>query len=76
MFLLGVSFARIDVRLSPRSGLPIFALLSVCAVKMIILPTIGVFLTRAMINGGFILPESKIQIFVAIFVSGAPSALR
>jgi predicted permease len=65
-----------DVKLSPRSGLPIFALLSICAVKMILLPIVGVFVTRAMITGGLIHPESKVQIFVAIFLSGTPSAIK
>jgi len=76
LFLLGVSFARMDVRLSPKSGLPIVALLSVCAAKMILLPIIGVFVTRAMMAGGLIQPESKVQIFVAIFLSGTPSAIK
>ena len=76
LLLLGVSFARMDVRLSPKSGLPIFALLSVCAAKMVLLPIVGVFVTRAMIASGMINPGSKVQIFVAIFVSGTPSAIK
>lgn len=76
LFLLGVSFARMDIKMSKRSGLPVFAFLSVCAAKMILLPIIGVFITRAMITSGLIHPESKVQIFVAIFVSGTPSALK
>lgn len=76
LLLLGVYFARMDVKLSPKSGLPILALLSVCAVKMILLPVIGVLVTRALITGGLIDPESKIQIFVAIFLSGTPSAIK
>ena len=65
-----------DVKLGPKPGLPIFALLSVCAVKMVLLPVLGVFVTRAMITGGLIDPQSKVQIFVAIFVSGTPSAIK
>ena len=76
LFLLGVSLARLNIKPSPESGLPFFALISVCAAKMILLPTIGVFLTRAMVTGGLIRPESKVQIFVAIFVSGTPSSLK
>jgi len=76
LILLGVYFARMDVKLSTKSGLPVSALLSVCAVKMILLPIIGVFVTRAMMTGGLIDPESKVQIFVAIFVSGTPSAIK
>ena len=76
LFLLGASFAQMDVKLSPKSGLPIFALLSVCAVKMILLPIMGVFVTRAMIASDLINPESKVQIFVAIFMSGTPSAIK
>lgn len=75
LLLLGVSFARMDVRLRPKSGLPIFALLSVCAAKMVLLPIVGVFVTRAMIASDMINPGSKVQIFVAIFVSGTPSAI-
>ena len=76
LILLGVYFARMDVRLGTKSGLPVFALLSVCAVKMILLPILAVFVTRAMITGGLIDPGSKVQIFVAIFVSGTPSAIK
>jgi len=76
LFLLGVSFARIDVKLRPGSGLPIFALLSVCFAKMVVLPVVGVFATRGMITAGLIGPDAKVQIFVAIFVSGTPSALK
>jgi predicted permease len=76
LFLLGVSFARMDVKLGQKSGLPVPALLSVCAAKMILLPIVGVFVTRAMIASGLIDPESKVQIFVAIFVSGTPSAIK
>jgi len=76
LILLGVYFARMDVKLSPKSGLPLFALLWVCAVKMVLLPILGVFITRAMITGGLIDPGSKIQIFVAIFLSGTPSAIK
>ena len=76
LILLGVYFARMSINLSPKSGLPVFALLWVCAVKMILLPIIGVFVTRAMITGGLIDPGSKILIFVAIFVSGTPSAIK
>ena len=65
-----------DVKLSPKYGLPVFALLLVCAAKMVLLPVIGVFVTRAMITGGWIDPGSKIQIFVAIFLSGTPSAIK
>jgi hypothetical protein len=76
LFVLGVSFALMDVKLSPKSSLPIPALLSVCAAKMILLPVVGVFMTRAMIASGLINSESKVQIFVAIFVSGTPSAMK
>lgn len=76
LFLLGVSFARMNVKLSRKSGLPILAFLSVCIVKMILLPIVGVFITRAMIANGLVRRESKVQIFVAIFVSGTPSAIK
>lgn len=76
LILLGASFARMDVKLSPKSGLPVSALLSVCAVKMIFLPIVGVFVTRAMMTSGLINPESKVQIFVAIFLSGTPTAIK
>jgi predicted permease len=65
-----------DVKLGQKYGLPIPALLSVCAAKMILLPVVGVFVTRAMIASGLIDSESKVQIFVAIFVSGTPSAIK
>ena len=62
LFLLGVSFARMDIKLNPEFGLPISALLSVCAIKFAIMPVMGVFITRSMITRGLINLESKVQI--------------
>lgn len=76
LFLLGVSFARMKVKLGRKSGLPIPAFLFVCIAKMILLPALGVFITRAMMANGLVHRESKVQIFVAIFVSGTPSAIK
>lgn len=75
LILLGAAFARIKIP-RPISRLPIAAMLSVCGAKLVLLPVIGVFLVQAMVKGGMIPKDAKAEIFVAIFVSGTPSAVK
>lgn len=75
LILLGASFARLRIP-RPISRLPIPAMLSVCAVKLAILPVIGVFMVQAMVKRGLIPKEAKAEIFVAMFLSGTPAAVK
>jgi len=74
LVLLGASFARMKIP-RPISRLPIAAIISVCVAKLVLLPTIGVFIVQAMVKGGFIPPQNKAQIFVAMYLSGTPTSI-
>jgi hypothetical protein len=59
----------------PISRLPIAAILSVCVAKLVLLPIIGIFIVQAMVRGGLIPPQNKVQIFVAMYLSGTPTSI-
>ena len=59
----------------PISRLPIAAILSVCVAKLILLPVIGVLVVQAMVRGGLIPRQSKVQIFAAMYLSGTPTSI-
>ncbi|TBU57227.1 auxin efflux carrier [Dichomitus squalens] len=75
LILLGASFARIKVP-RPLSRLPIMAMLLVTLAKMVLLPVIGVVVVQAMVRGGFIPADAKAERFVAMLLSGTPSAVN
>ena len=74
LVLLGSFFARMKIP-RPISRLPIAAILSACVAKMVLLPIIGVFIVRAMVNRGFIPPQNRAQIFVSMYLSGTPISI-
>lgn len=49
---------------------------SVTLSKMVLLPVVGVLLVEAMVKKGFIPEDAKVEKFVAIFLSGTPSAVK
>ena len=53
LILLGANFAQLKMP-RPLSRLPIMAMVLTTAVKMVLLPVIGVFLVQAMTNSGFV----------------------
>jgi predicted permease len=75
LILLGVSFARLKVP-RPLSRLPWAAMLSVAAVKMVIVPICGIFIVQAMTRNGMIRPQAKAQKFVAVLLSGTPASVK
>ena len=75
LILFGQSFARMKIP-RPLSRLPIWAIVLVSLAKMVLLPIIGIFLVRAMVGRGLISKESKVELFVAMFLSGTPSGLK
>ncbi|KAI0650860.1 auxin efflux carrier [Trametes meyenii] len=75
LVLLGASFARLKTP-SPLSRLPLMAMLLTTLAKMAILPVVGVFLVQAMTKAGFIDHSAKAERFVAMFLSGTPTAVN
>ncbi|CAL1699951.1 unnamed protein product [Somion occarium] len=75
LIVLGASFARLAIP-RPFSRLPILAMIAVALAKMLVLPVIGVFTVQAMVRGGLINHDSKVEKFVAMFLSGTPAAVN
>lgn len=75
LILLGASFARLRIP-RPLSRLPILAMIAVALAKMLLLPTIGVFMVQAMVGRGLIDRNAKVEKFVAMFLSGTPAAVN
>ncbi|GHJ84613.1 hypothetical protein NliqN6_1015 [Naganishia liquefaciens] len=76
LILLGASFARLDLP-KPLWKLPIAAIVAVTVAKMVILPVIGVLMTESLSNHTSLYPkDQKMLRFVAMFLSGTPSALN
>ncbi|KIY50656.1 hypothetical protein FISHEDRAFT_11054, partial [Fistulina hepatica ATCC 64428] len=75
LILLGASFSRMKMP-RPISRLPISAMIWVTLAKMVILPVIGVFMVQGMVSGGLILRTSLAERFVAMFLSGTPTAVK
>ncbi|KAJ8489251.1 hypothetical protein ONZ51_g3042 [Trametes cubensis] len=75
LVLLGASFARLNMP-RPLSRLPIMAMFLTTITKMLILPVVGVFLVQAMTNAGLIDRGAKAERFVAMFLSGTPTAVN
>ena len=75
LLVLGASFARCRIP-RPFSRLPIPAMLSCAAAKMVVLPIVGVLMVRGMVKYGMIEREAKVEQFVAMFLSGTPAAVK
>ncbi|KAJ4474504.1 auxin efflux carrier [Lentinula aciculospora] len=75
LIILGASFARMSI---PKrlSTLPIPAMILVTLSKEVMVPVIGIFLTQTFVAKGLIPKESLAQRFVAIFLSGTPTAVN
>ena len=75
LILLGANFAQLKMP-RPLSRLPIMAMVLTTAVKMVLLPVIGVFLVQAMTNSGFVDRREITLRFVLMFLSGTPTAVK
>ncbi|KAF9066999.1 auxin efflux carrier [Rhodocollybia butyracea] len=75
LIVLGASFARMSI---PKrlSTLPITAMILVTLSKEVMVPVIGIFLTQAFVAKGLIPETSLTERFVAIFLSGTPTAVN
>ncbi|KAF5391228.1 hypothetical protein D9757_003032 [Collybiopsis confluens] len=75
LIILGASFARMSI--PKRLGaLPIPAMLLVTLAKEVFVPIVGIFLTQTFVARGLIPKENLAQRFVAIFLSGTPTAVK
>ncbi|RPD67397.1 auxin efflux carrier [Lentinus tigrinus ALCF2SS1-6] len=75
LILLGANFAQLKMP-HPLSRLPIMAMILTTALKMVVLPVIGVLLVEAMTNSGFVDRKSIAERFVMMFLSGTPTAVN
>ncbi|KAI8982790.1 auxin efflux carrier [Trametes punicea] len=75
LVLLGANFARLQIP-RPLSRLPLMAMFLTTITKMAILPVVGVLLVQAMTKGGLIDRGAKAERFVAMFLSGTPTAVK
>ncbi|KAJ3808597.1 auxin efflux carrier [Lentinula aff. lateritia] len=75
LIILGASFARMSI---PKrlSTLPIPAMIMVTLSKEVLVPVVGIFLTQTFVNKGLIPRDNLAQRFVAIFLSGTPTAVK
>ncbi|GAW08562.1 auxin efflux carrier [Lentinula edodes] len=75
LIILGASFARMSI---PKrlSTLPIPAMIMVTLSKEVLVPVVGIFLTQTFVNKGLIPKDNLAQRFVAIFLSGTPTAVK
>jgi auxin efflux carrier family protein len=60
----------------PLSKLPITAMVLVTLAKTVVLPVIGIFMVQGMTNKGLIPKDALAERFVAMFLSGTPSAVK
>ncbi|KAL0578844.1 hypothetical protein V5O48_003168 [Marasmius crinis-equi] len=75
LILLGASFARAKVP-RPLSRLPIPAMLAASALKLVIIPAMGVLLVQGMVQTSLIPVDAKAEKFVAMFLAGTPPAVN
>ena len=76
LFLLGASFARLKI---PRPFLrkaPVWAIFWVCTVKLVVLPVIGIFFVQGLVQRHVVGTEEIVLRFVAMLLSGTPSAVK
>ncbi|KIK63968.1 hypothetical protein GYMLUDRAFT_259028 [Collybiopsis luxurians FD-317 M1] len=75
LIILGASFARMNIPKRLRS-LPIPAMILVTLSKEVMVPVVGIFLTQSFVSKGLIPKDNLAQRFVAIFLSGTPTAVN
>ncbi|PBK87810.1 auxin efflux carrier [Armillaria gallica] len=75
LILLGASFARMKIP-RPFSKMPLPAMFWVSFCKLALLPVIGILLTQELTHRGVILKDALVERFVAMLLSGTPSAVN
>ncbi|KAK0219707.1 auxin efflux carrier [Armillaria nabsnona] len=74
LILLGASFARMKIP-RPFNKMPLPALFWVSFCKLVLLPVIGILLTQELTHRGIVPKEALVERFVAMLLSGTPSAV-
>ncbi|KAK0496606.1 auxin efflux carrier [Armillaria luteobubalina] len=75
LILLGASFARMKIP-RPFSKMPLPAMFCVSFCKLALLPVIGILLTQELTHRGVIPKDTLVERFVAMLLSGTPSAVN
>ncbi|KAK0442797.1 auxin efflux carrier [Desarmillaria tabescens] len=75
LILLGASFARMKIP-RPFSKMPLPAMFWVSFCKLALLPVIGILLTQVLTHRGVIPKDALVERFVAMLLSGTPSAVN
>ncbi|KAK7467312.1 Protein M3 [Stygiomarasmius scandens] len=75
LIILGASFSRMSIP-RPLSKLPITAMIMVTLAKTVLVPIIGVTMVEGMTKSRFIPKDALAERFVAMFLSGTPTAVK
>lgn len=76
LILLGASFARLKVPADWHT-LPLSSMFAMAAIKMILVPLVGVFLVQRLHSSTSLFPsDDKMRIFIGILSSGTPAAVN
>jgi len=76
LFLLGASFARLKIPRPFLQKAPVWAIFWVCTVKLVVLPVIGIFFVQGLVQRHVVRKEELVLRFVAMLLSGTPSAVK
>lgn len=76
LILLGASFARMNIPRPFLQTVPIWAILWMCMAKLVFLPVIGVLFVQGLVSQGVVQKEELVLRFVAMLLSGTPSATK
>lgn len=66
LICLGSSLARLNVPLNQWRTLPVGAILSMTIGKLIIIPVIGVFICKGLVQSGVIFQDDKVLVFITM----------
>lgn len=76
LILLGASFARLKIPRPFLQKAPVWAIWWVCVAKLVFLPVIGIFFVQGLASKGVVHKEEIALRFVAMLLSGTPSAVK
>lgn len=74
LICLGSALARMSVPLNKWQELPLGAILSLAAAKMVVFPPLGVLITRGLVKCGIIDADDRVLVFICIFFACLPTA--
>ncbi|KAJ3570852.1 hypothetical protein NP233_g4126 [Leucocoprinus birnbaumii] len=74
LICLGSSLARLNVPMSQWRTLPLGAITWMAVGKLIIIPVIGVLISKALVQSGVLFKDDKVLVFISMFFSCLPTA--